>query len=450
MDLLYNEETTVGRLASYFSKYFPQLTERTRRLLLWLLIAMLALGCCPSIRFLFRHFLKDATPASQNCYYRACKHPGIDFQQIVRTNVETALAVTPKELKDEPVFLSVDDTMVAKFGKRFEDAAILFDHSDHTGHPYVNGHCFVSLTICVPAVLVTHGISRIHYVSVPVGYKMWRRDGDKNKLELAADLVDVVMPELDGRQVILSFDSWYAKKPLLERVSCYQNLSIVTNVRADTAMYERRPAPTGKRGRPRKHGAKISIEDFDCRYRMGDYLVGCRRVLTNLFGERLVYAYVTQSKKGTRRLFLSTVRPSDLRMSCAWQESRALRQAGPEDMVFYPLRLYGFRWHIEINYYEQKMFWSLKEYRLRSRDGIEHLVNLVNIAHAAMRILPYVMPGLKHLRGQSAQEVRSAIGKQIRKDVFFAKMDLLAQTAENSYHIQDVLKWLASHSGEAA
>lgn len=44
MDLLYNEETTVGRLASYFSKYFPQLTERTRRLLLWLLIAMLALG----------------------------------------------------------------------------------------------------------------------------------------------------------------------------------------------------------------------------------------------------------------------------------------------------------------------------------------------------------------------------------------------------------------------
>ena len=450
MDLLYNEKTTVGRLAGYFSNYFPQLTKRTRRLLLWLLIAMLALGCCPSIRFLFRHFLKDAAPASQNCYYRACKHPGIDFHQIVRTNVRMALAVIPKGLCNEPVFLSVDDTTIAKFGKKFEDAAVLFDHSDHTGHPYVNGHCFVSLTICVPSVLVTRGISHIHYVAVPVGYEMWRKDGDKSKLQLAADLVDVVMPELNERQAVLSFDSWYAKRPLLERVGRYQNLSIVTNVRVDTAMYERRPALTGKRGRPRKRGARISLEDFDCHYRMGDYLVGCRRVLTNLFGERLVYAYVTQSKKGTRRLFLSTVRPSDLRMSCAWQESRALRQAGPEDMVFYPLRLYGFRWHIEINYYEQKMFWSLKEYRLRSRDGIEHLVNLVNIAHAAMRILPYVMPGLKHLRGQSAQEVRSAIGKQIRKDVFFAKMDLLAQTAENSYHIQDVLKWLASHSGEAA
>ena len=450
MDLLYNEKTTVGRLASYFSKYFPRLTARTRRLLLWLLLAMLALGCCPSIRFLFRHFLKDVAPASMNCYYRACKHSGIDFQQIVRTNVQMALAVLPKELQNEPVFLSVDDTTVAKFGKKFEDAAVLFDHSDHTGHPYVNGHCFVSPTICVPAVLTARGVSRIHYVSVPVGYEMWNKDGDKSKLELAADLVDAVMPELNGHQVVLSFDSWYAKKTLLERVRSYQNLSIVTNVRVDTAMYERRPAPTGKRGRPRKHGAKISLEYFDCRYRMGDYLVGCRRVLTNLFGDWLVYTYVTQSKKGTRRLFLSTVRPKDLHMSCAWQESKGLRQAGPEDMVFYPLRLYGFRWHIEINYYEQKMFWSLKEYRLRSKDGIEHLVNLVNIAHAAMRILPYAMPDFKNLRGQSAQEVRSAIGKQIREEVFFTKMDLLAQTDENGIHIQDALKWMASHLEEAA
>ena len=222
MDLLYNEKTTVGRLASHFSQYFPHLTARTRRLLLWLLIAMLALGCCPSIRFLFRHFLKDAAPASQNCYYRACKHPGIDFQQIVKTNVQMALGVVPKELRNEPVFLSVDDTTIAKFGKKFEDAAVLLDHSDHTGHPYVNGHCFVSLTICVPTILVTRGVSRIHYVSVPVGYEMWRKDGNKNKLELAADLVDAVMPELDGRQVVLSFDSWYAKAKLLERLRGYR------------------------------------------------------------------------------------------------------------------------------------------------------------------------------------------------------------------------------------
>ena len=82
--------------------------------------------------------------------------------------------------------------------------------------------------------------------------------------------------------------------------------------------------------------------------------------------------------------------------------------------MFYPLRLYGFRWHIETNYYEQKMFWSLKEYRLRSRSGSEHLVNLVNIAHASMRILPYSMPKLEALRGKSAQEVRFILGRLIQ------------------------------------
>ena len=124
MDLLYNETTTVGRLASYFSKYFPKLTERTRHLLLWLLIAMLALGGCPSIRFLFRHFLKDAAPASQNCYYRACKHRGIDFQQIVKTNVQTALAATPKELRDEPRLLRVDDTTIYKCCNKFKESSL--------------------------------------------------------------------------------------------------------------------------------------------------------------------------------------------------------------------------------------------------------------------------------------------------------------------------------------
>lgn len=192
------------------------------------------------------------------------------------------------------------------------------------------------------------------------------------------------------------------------------------------------------------------MDDFDCCYHMGEYLVGCRRVLTNLFGTRLVYAYVTQSKKGTRRLFLSTVCPDNLHMSCAWQESRGLRQAGPKDVVFYPLRLYGFRWNIEVNYYEQKLFWSLKEYQLRSRDGIEHLVNLVNIAHAAMRILPYAMPNLGNLKGMSAQEVRSVLGKQIREEVFFTKMNRIAQTDENTNHIREALKWLVAHLEEAA
>ncbi|KMW24008.1 hypothetical protein HMPREF9471_00006 [[Clostridium] clostridioforme WAL-7855] len=40
---------------------------------------------------------------------------------------------------------------------------------------------------------------------------------------------------------------------------------------------------------------------------MGDYYMGVRRVLTNIFGQREVLAYVTSTEKtgGSRRLFFS-------------------------------------------------------------------------------------------------------------------------------------------------
>lgn len=43
---------------------------------------------------------------------------------------------------------------------------------------------------------------------------------------------------------------------------------------------------------------------------------------------------------------------------------------------------------IKISYYEQKTFWSFCAYMVRSRKGIEMLVNLINISYCAMKILP--------------------------------------------------------------
>ena len=53
-------------------------------------------------------------------------------------------------------------------------------------------------------------------------------------------------------------------------------------------------------------------------------------------------------------------------------------------MKHIPLFLYSFRWNIETSYYEQKTFWSLCSYMVRSCKGIEMLVNLINICYCAM------------------------------------------------------------------
>ena len=112
------------------------------------------------------------------------------------------------------------------------------------------------------------------------------------------------MPELEPKhQVLLLFDSWYAKKALVCLVGEYKNLDIICNARFDSAIYDLPQAPTGKRG-----------------------------------------------------LFFSTIAPEDVRMACAWQEKAPLNQTGNEWLQYVPLFAYSFRWGIEEGYYEQKTF----------------------------------------------------------------------------------------------
>lgn len=80
----------------------------------------------------------------------------------------------------------------------------------------------------------------------------------------------------------------------------------------------------------------------------------------------------------------------------------------------------SFRWKIEISHYEQKTFWSFCDYMVRSRKGIEMLVNLINISYCAMKILPYQDKYFSKYRTKSVQEFRFELSQEIRKQIFFA------------------------------
>ena len=141
--------------------YFTSATRPTRTLLTRLLIGMLVLEGMPSIRWLYRHFLSQVYPQSLNCYYRTCAVAKLDENVFLTTTAKLALELIPDTLRNEPVFLSTDDTIVVKFGKHFEQVSILHDHALHTGKLYVNGHAFVSLMLCVPIMKQHHDKSYI-------------------------------------------------------------------------------------------------------------------------------------------------------------------------------------------------------------------------------------------------------------------------------------------------
>ncbi len=238
-------------------------------------------------------------------------------------------------------------------------------------------------------------------------------------------MIRQVMPVLkDQDNVLLLFDSWYAKKDLVCIKEEYGNLDIICNARHDPVIYDLAPMPTGKRGRPAKHGKELSIEEDLCMSseKIGDHFIGVRCVLTDLFAGRQVMAYVTSTEKegGSRRLFFSTIHPAKLHIFCAWYEDEMLRGTGSSWMQYIPMFLYRSRWNIEISYYEQKTFWSLCSYMVRSQRGIETLVNLINIAYCSMKLLPYYDKAFVEYKDHSVQEFRFVLSEKIREQVFIA------------------------------
>ena len=305
----------------------------------------------------------------------------------------------------------------------------------------------------VPVLHENAGKQQIRYIAVPIGYVM--SNGEASKLTLACQLLDEVMPILEKRQVILLFDSWYAKRELISRALSYPNLNVICNARRDTAIFERPTSAASRRGRPPKYGKRLMLDEIaddltNYLCRMDDYFVVHCLVKTRIFGDRTVHAYVTLSKSGSRRLFFSTVDPMALHMSIAWQENKGLRNTSSKHMAIYPLKLYKLRWGIETNYYEQKMFWELGSYKVRTKTAIEHLLNLTNSGHALMKILPYEDEQLSTYRDKSPQELRHALSQQIHKEVFFATLVSKAQSSINSSALLKALQALAWGDGQAA
>ena len=116
-------------------------------------------------------------------------------------------------------------------------------------------------------------------------------------------------------------------------------------------------------------------------------------------------------------------------------------------MPYIPLFLYMFRWNIEVSYYEQKTFWSLCKYMVRSHKGIEMLVNLINITYCAMKILPYQDKAFSEYKNVSVQQFRFILSQRIREQIFYAHFVQNIESAIKSNALIKALKQLIAKQG---
>lgn len=431
------------QLLQTLSAIFAGVTQPTLFLLLMTCFSMCAQNDCKSVRYMHKHFHRALTNKKLNSLYEMFNSARIDLSIWASNLCVLLITLISEACSRYPIFLVIDDTLIEKVGTHFEGWAKLFDHASHNGTNYLNGHCAVTLVVLLP---LQDEKGFVTYVRVPMRHKLWIPKKNKGKGKKAALDRESIVPGIQykskyellreileeaikafgtERSYVLLADSWYPKGEILEFINDNANVEAVFNVPINTVLYDTEvPEPTGKRGRPREIGDRLSPTNFDLVDIPGtNYRAGWKDVTTNLFGKKKhVRALVTESKDAkSRRLFICTD-PDKCAIPSAFitdKTSKALVQAMPEVQCF---ACYSFRWSIEVTYLELKTHWGFSDYMLRSVKGIERLINLQLTMYAVLCVLPWIDPAFKSLKEFSIQERRYEVGKAINLDIFLRKV----------------------------
>ncbi len=82
----------------------------------------------------------------------------------------------------------------------------------------------------------------------------------------------------------------------------------------------------------------------------------------------------------------------------------------------------------------------MEEYRIRSKEGIERLVNLLSLSYSAMTLLPYSDETFSGYQSASAQETRYEIGRQIQSEIILCSFGKFLETIKNCSSLTKIVE----------
>ena len=446
MEGIYSGNTLLCKIKETLASIFCGESAPTRQHLLDFCMAILGLDMCMTVKSAFQRFMCGITKFKLKSYYYMFSNSKIFIDNWFTILVRLMLSMIPNELKDQPIILIVDDTLVEKKGKKFENVKTLFDHTCKNGSNYLDGHCFVTILMCIPVILNR----KLEYISSVLTHRMWT--GEKTKLEMANELICMASNIIGNeKKIIVLFDSWYPKG-IMCKICEKENIGIICNVRHDTTLYNLPPVKTGKRGRPRQYGERLSLDNFSLKEISGtNYKASSRYVKTKIFGNKVVLAIVTENiSSKSRRIFICTDENISKYLDVKLLSNDTMKNFYIADKMFLPLCIYSLRWSIETSFYELKTFWSFANYRLRSAVGIERLVNLQSIVYSLMSMLPSMDARFEFLADRSIQERRFLLSRLIQRQIFIDRFVRSLENAKKYPELVEECQRLALEEGLAA
>ena len=308
---------------------------------------------------------------SWSAYYKWLQHGKWSW---VALGVQLArLAVTSFP---QPIwFLIFDDTFIYRASRKAPGSGIYHQHSNKANRPqYARGQNWVTMALSITGVK-THA-------AVPLLSRLMRSGGKTSKLQAAKTLLRVIAPVFLGQEKGKTFcllDSWFMKWPFLKYV-LELGFHVIGQVRKDTALYGI-PIATGKRGRPRKYGDKLTPEVVQALpvHRKRLLLYGreqwvryrtavCKARFLKGHTVRAVWVQLEDEsgKLSGQRLFLSTLHTL------------------PAEKI---LQYYARRWSIEPLFNQMKNSWGWRETWQQSRQVLHRWTQILSLAYALPQLL---------------------------------------------------------------
>lgn len=149
---------------------------------------------------------------------------------------------------DAVIILAVDDTAHRRRGKHVHGASWIHDGSAPSRNKLAFGHRWVVVGVVVRLPFLTRP------VCLPVACRRWKGKGTASAVDLACQMVTAIAAHLPGRTIHVVADAAYHGKQVKKLP---EQITWTTRLPRNATLYGRAPGPTGKRGRPRRKGARL-------------------------------------------------------------------------------------------------------------------------------------------------------------------------------------------------
>ena len=320
----------------------------------------------------------SAEAKSQGVYARLCSRARWSAAGLLDQLWALLVAVLPWPRDAQGrliIWAAIDDSVIAKTGKKIPGLAYHFHHNAGKGErawPFLFGHCWVTLGVVWPTVT--------RALCFPLRAALYLRAKDcapadfRRKIRLALDLLAAVRWPAPVCLYVLA-DGAYATRDFFRGVRA-QGHHLLTRLKCNADVrWTAPPKDPGQRGRPRLYGEKVDLARYHDSHRQeAPVRIGAQHYLATFtfldavprrFGQ-LCRIVIVDLPRHQRAVLLS----SDLTLL-------------PTEII----ERYALRFAIEIAYRELKQRFGWGHYQVRSREAIERHVALSFVACSLTALL---------------------------------------------------------------